>query len=184
MTRLSVIKRSFKYTCALFAPCGEAGLLSCSWTEPLLIKLTHPYGSRTSWALHYGGCLLPVQSCIPWIISGAISKEIFWRILLTSLWTRASPRFISTCKPSVRRVGCAKRGYFLRNFGSKNTVPICKISAHGCNPLNIRKKSTSCPIIYVYLLRHPLYNRKGTDRKLSTYRCARYISIPTAARYV
>ena len=32
--------------------------------------------------------------------------------------------------------------------------------------------------------RHPLYNRKGTGRKLSTYRCARYISIPTAGKLV
>jgi hypothetical protein len=30
--------------------------------------------------------------------------------------------------------------------------------------------------------RHPLHNRKGAERKLSTYRCARRISIPTPAR--
>jgi len=44
---------------------------------------------------------------------------------LISLWMRAWPRFISTCTTWGRRVGCAKPGCFLRNFGWKNTVPFC-----------------------------------------------------------
>ena len=48
----------------------------------------------------------------------------------------------------------------------------------------VRDRRGACRNVNHGGTRHPLYNRKGTDRKLSTYRCARYISIPTSARCV
>ena len=48
----------------------------------------------------------------------------------------------------------------------------------------VRDRRGACRNVNQGGTRHPLYNRKGTGRKLSTYRCARYISIPTTARCV
>src|SRR5712691_8681539 len=43
----------------------------------------------------------------------------------------------------------------------------------------VRDRRGACGTVNHGGTRHPLHNRKGADRKLSTYRCARRISIPT-----
>ena len=48
----------------------------------------------------------------------------------------------------------------------------------------VRDRRGACRNVNHGGTRNPLHNRKGAGRKLSTYRCARCISIPTSARYV
>src|SRR5437870_13777622 len=43
----------------------------------------------------------------------------------------------------------------------------------------VRDRRGACGTVNHGGTRHPLHNRKGAERKLSTYRCARRISIPT-----
>jgi hypothetical protein len=48
----------------------------------------------------------------------------------------------------------------------------------------VRDRRGACSNVHHGGTRHPLHNRKGADRQLSTSRCARCISIPTSACYV
>src|SRR5712691_10835543 len=48
----------------------------------------------------------------------------------------------------------------------------------------VRDRRGACGIVDHGGTRNPWHNRKGAGRKLSTYRCARRISIPTSARDV
>jgi hypothetical protein len=117
MTRPRVIKKNFTYPCAGYAPCGEAGIVCGSSTAPLPIARKHLSVAHQSWAWPDAGCLWPVQRSIPWIIFGAIAREIEEPIALTTLWMNALRTCTRTSATSGRQGGCAKPGCVLSDSG-------------------------------------------------------------------